>query len=176
MRRREDREERNESTRPSTRGSSSPRCLLGARAAPLGLRVRPPWEPSREGHHRDVHVLARPAARARAAACDSEALPRSSETSKSSERLSSVSAVTASWRPFRARGEVEGGAGRGRGFRWAARATGERWRRRRAAVARGEGLAFASGSARRWRWFGGDAGASAGTPPGGVRLRCFPRP
>ena len=32
------------------------------------------------------------------------------------------------------------------------------------------------GSARRWRWFGGDAGASAGTPPGGVRLRCFHSP
>ena len=49
LRRREDREERNESTRPSTRGSSSPRCLLGARAAPLGLRVRPLWEPSQGG-------------------------------------------------------------------------------------------------------------------------------
>ena len=39
-----------------------------------------------------------------------------------------------------------------------------------------EDLLSRPGSARRWRWFGGDAGASAGTPPGGVRLRCFHSP
>ena len=32
------------------------------------------------------------------------------------------------------------------------------------------------GSRLRWRWLAGDAGASAGLPPGGVRLRCFHSP
>jgi hypothetical protein len=77
-------------------------------------------------------------------------------------------------------GACRSGAGRGRGVSMGAASThgGGAGSKKRGGPSPDANV-FSSpfpGSRLRWRWLAGDAGASAGLPPGGVRLRCFHSP
>ena len=108
--------------------------------------------------------------------------------SETRERFKLVRAATASMedlpRAFRSgachSGACRSGAGRGRGVSMGAASThGGGAGSKKLGGPSPDANVFSSpfpGSRLRWRWLAGDAGASAGLPPGGVRLRCFHSP